>query len=75
VEWEHAYGQMVESITESGKLVNVSCNESIHLFSRRSGRLHEYFLILPGNGQGVETLPDGTIRHEGLWVNDQPLVE
>ena len=30
------------------------------------------FLMI-GNGQGVETLPDGTIRHEGQWYNDEPL--
>jgi MORN repeat len=27
------------------------------------------------HGQGIETRPDGSIRHDGRWENDQPLRE
>ena len=25
------------------------------------------------HGQGIETRPDGTIRHEGRWEHDRPI--
>jgi MORN repeat len=25
------------------------------------------------HGKGVETFPDGTIRHDGQWVEDEPV--
>lgn len=26
------------------------------------------------HGKGVETFPDGSIRHDGLWVEDEPVM-
>jgi hypothetical protein len=26
------------------------------------------------HGKGVETFPDGTIRHDGMWMEDEPVV-
>jgi hypothetical protein len=25
------------------------------------------------HGRGVETFPDGTVRHDGVWVEDEPV--
>jgi MORN repeat len=25
------------------------------------------------HGRGVETFPDGTVRHDGMWVEDEPV--
>jgi MORN repeat len=25
------------------------------------------------HGRGVETFPDGTVRHDGMWVEDEPI--
>ena len=25
------------------------------------------------HGQGTETLPDGRIRHDGMWIDDKPV--
>lgn len=25
------------------------------------------------HGKGVETFPDGTIRHDGMWMEDEPV--
>jgi MORN repeat len=24
------------------------------------------------HGKGVETFPDGTVRHDGMWIEDEP---
>ena len=26
------------------------------------------------HGKGVETFPDGSVRHDGLWVEDEPVL-
>jgi MORN repeat len=26
------------------------------------------------HGEGIETLPDGQIRHNGLWIDDKPVL-
>jgi len=25
------------------------------------------------HGQGVETYPDGRVRHDGQWIDDEPI--
>ena len=25
------------------------------------------------HGKGVETFPDGTTRHDGMWMEDEPV--
>lgn len=49
------------------------------VFLALSGSASLTFMVLSewlngmAHGKGVETFPDGTIRHDGQWVEDEPV--
>jgi MORN repeat len=58
---------------------HVTCEMPIRVFA---ALLNFFVVVQPriqrewmngmAHGKGVETFPDGSIRHDGMWVEDEP---
>jgi hypothetical protein len=58
-----------------GKCLHSSscCSNTRSLMQGIVDRFLSEWLNGMAHGRGVETFPDGTIRHDGQWVEDEPV--